>query len=185
MSKQAGSLQEWSIVRLPDGRVGTLHFRAQQKGRASVRVSESLSIEIAMADEVELIVSAAVGMQDYLRLKYLHLVLESQVRTGALARGLSLRPDFHVRYAENDEVYILGDYGYCLWPYDRGWSLGFWSETSLDEDLGNPLRHDVPLEAAIETFLDELAEKQARPPAPDAHLESDFEDRVCGGDWDL
>ena len=187
MLKQAGSLQEWSIVRLPDGRVGTLKFFKLGGRAAFVQVSDSLSVKVGLADELELIVSSAVGMRNLLHLQYMHLVIEGLARAGAPSRGVNLKSGFSVRYVDNDEVYVLGDYGYCLWRYDRGWSLGFWSEAGCedqDEHFGNPLRHDVPLEDAIEAFLGEIAEKQTRPPAPDAHLESAYEDRVCGDGWD-
>lgn len=67
---QAKHIQEWSIVRLPDGRVGVLSHHAPT-GRSIVLVTlEDVAVEIKNSTELECVVTAAIGMQEYLALKY-------------------------------------------------------------------------------------------------------------------
>jgi len=66
---QAKHIQEWSIVRLPDGRIGVLSHHATA-GRSLVLLENGSGVEIKNTTELECVVTAAIGMQEYLALKY-------------------------------------------------------------------------------------------------------------------
>ena len=66
---QAKHIQEWSIVRLPDQRMGVLSHHAS-KGKSIVLLEGRAGVEIKNDAELECVVTAAIGMQEYLSLKY-------------------------------------------------------------------------------------------------------------------
>lgn len=66
---KAKHIQEWSIVHLPDGRVGVLSHHAPT-GKSIVLLLDGTGAEIKNDTELECVVTAAIGMQEYMAMKY-------------------------------------------------------------------------------------------------------------------
>lgn len=68
--QQAKNVPEWSIVRLADGRHGVIANKHYKRGKALVKITEAFGVEIASTVEVEVIVGPAMGMREYMQIKY-------------------------------------------------------------------------------------------------------------------
>jgi hypothetical protein len=67
---QAKNVQEWSIVRLADGRTGVIANNHYKHGKALVKLTDTLGVEISSTDEVDVVVTAAIGMREYMKIAY-------------------------------------------------------------------------------------------------------------------
>jgi hypothetical protein len=67
---QAKYVQEWSIVRLPDGRIGIMSNSHYKRGKALVKITERFGVEISSTTEVEVLVTTAMGMREYMKILF-------------------------------------------------------------------------------------------------------------------
>lgn len=67
---QAKYIDEWSIVRLKDGRIGTIANKHYRSGFALIKINDLVGVEIRSTDEIEVLVHTAQGMDEYKKLLY-------------------------------------------------------------------------------------------------------------------
>jgi hypothetical protein len=86
---QAKNAQEWSIVKLEDGTIGTISNTHYKRGRALVKTSDKHGVDIPSTEIVEVLVTTAMGMGELrnLRAETERLRVENAVMYAALSEA--------------------------------------------------------------------------------------------------